>query len=69
MMDTKENFPSDEGAKPINRLKNRYKDVLPCKLKFIIKKIDNRISFKMINIESYWNRINILIILMRLLSK
>ncbi len=32
-MDTKENFPSDEGAKPINRLKNRYKDVLPCKLK------------------------------------
>jgi hypothetical protein len=33
MMDTKENFPSDEGAKPINRLKNRYKDVLPCKLK------------------------------------
>lgn len=32
-MDNKDNCLSIEGAKPHNRLKNRYKDVLPCKLK------------------------------------
>ncbi|CAF0766497.1 unnamed protein product [Adineta steineri] len=29
MADTRDNCPSIEGAKPMNRLKNRYKDVLP----------------------------------------
>ncbi|CAF0829084.1 unnamed protein product [Adineta steineri] len=33
MADTRDNCPSIEGAKPMNRLKNRYKDVLPCKFK------------------------------------
>jgi hypothetical protein len=33
MMENKETCPSIEGAKPTNRLKNRYKDVLPCKFK------------------------------------
>ncbi len=32
-MENKDNCPSTEGAKPNNRLKNRYKDVLPCKFK------------------------------------
>jgi len=38
MIENKDNYPSNEGAKPSNRLKNRYKDVLPCKLKLDIKK-------------------------------
>jgi hypothetical protein len=37
-MENKDNYPSNEGAKPSNRLKNRYKDVLPCKLKLEKKK-------------------------------
>lgn len=30
MMEAKDKYPCIEGAKPNNRLKNRYKDVLPC---------------------------------------
>ncbi len=32
MIENKDVLCCSEGAKPINRLKNRYKDVLPCKL-------------------------------------
>ncbi len=64
MTENKDICPSIEGAKPINRLKNRYKDVLPCKFKSINKiyLIENCVSFKMINIELFFNRITIQII-------
>jgi hypothetical protein len=31
MIENKDIYSSNEGAKPANRFKNRYKDVLPCK--------------------------------------
>lgn len=31
MIENQETLSCHEGAKAINRLKNRYKDVLPCK--------------------------------------
>ena len=30
MIDNKDRCSSEEGAKPANRLRNRYKDILPC---------------------------------------
>ena len=43
MVDNKEKYPSCEGAKSNNRLKNRYKDVLPCKVQ-IEKRLSHFIS-------------------------
>jgi hypothetical protein len=31
MIENQDILSSSEGAKPSNRLKNRYKDILPCK--------------------------------------
>lgn len=37
MIQSQDILSRNEGAKTINRLKNRYKDILPCKLTFKIK--------------------------------
>lgn len=31
-----ESYPMNEGQSDVNRKKNRYKDILPCKLHFIV---------------------------------
>ncbi len=68
MIENQDILSSSEGAKPSNRLKNRYKDILPCKFK---KKQDYRSNglFQMINIELFFNRIMILIISMHRILK
>ncbi len=38
MIENQDISPCIEGAKSINRLKNRYKDILPCKFQLTNKK-------------------------------
>ncbi|CAF3324722.1 unnamed protein product [Rotaria socialis] len=45
MMETKEKLSSTEGAKPLNRLKNRYKDVLPYDTHRVILEQDNNSDY------------------------
>lgn len=70
MIEKKDIYPSIEGAKSINRMKNRYKDVLPCKFdRWIFVRERRQTMIQMINIVWYFNRVECRIISMPRLSR